>query len=92
MEKWLTANKLVINVGKTKSMVISNILKSHDVPAFFIKNKQIEMIDKIKFLGVLVDSRLDFKEHVKQESLKMARAVGIIRRISFCVPDQVLIT
>lgn len=73
-------------------MLISNTLNSYDIPPVCVGAVPIVMVDHVKFLGVLIDSRLKFKEHVNDVAMKLSRAIGAIRRISFCVPDHVLLT
>ena len=57
--KWLTVNKLSLNVSKTKYMIISN----RQTPDVNIKIQDInlERVDEIQFLGVMLDSKLTFK-------------------------------
>ena len=90
--QWLIANKLVLNTTKTNCMLISNTLTNDNVPPVSVGNVPVRMVDKIKFLGELIDSKLKFKYHVNEVSVKMSRAIGVIRRVSFCVPDHVLLS
>lgn len=92
LERWLIANKLVLNISKTSCMIVSNTLNKDHLAPVCIGDDPIAMVNHVKFLGVIIDSSLKFKEHVNEVSVKMSRAVGVIRRVSFCVPDDVLLT
>ena len=63
VEAWLNANLLSLNVNKSTCSFISNknILNS---PAGLIRNKEITLVDKFKFLWVTVDKKLSFKDHI----------------------------
>ena len=39
-------------------------------------HKFIKQKDHIKYLGVVIDSHLNFKEHIHQLSKKISRAMG----------------
>ena len=45
-------------------------------------NVLITLVDKIKFLGITVDNKLTFKEHVNAVVGKMSRSQGAIYRVS----------
>ena len=43
-----------------------------------ISNNVIERQEFIKFLGVLLDENLDWKEHIKHAEKKIAKNVGLL--------------
>ena len=60
---WLKANKLSLNVKKTHYMVFSN----KRIPAkidLMINNERICVTCKTKFLGVIIDNKLTWKDHI----------------------------
>ena len=63
IDHWLRGNRLSSNIGKTKFMIFSN--NNFDVPILKIRDEQLEYVDKIKFPGVIVDSKLRFTDHIK---------------------------
>jgi hypothetical protein len=65
LTKWLIFNKLKLNVSKTKYMIVARRripVASHD--DLLIDNKHLEKVESIKYLGVQIDNRLTFKEHL----------------------------
>jgi len=88
---WLANNKLVLNVAKTNCMVISNSLSSADFPSVMIDDTVVNKVNSVKFLGVYIDSKLSFRLHVDMVCGKVARSVGVVRRVSPYVPSHVLI-
>lgn len=57
VEKWLEINRLVVNVNKTKVMLIRScrkkVVESNVVVK--LKGETLEMVNKIKYLGVIID-------------------------------------
>ena len=82
LDTWLQGNKLSLNVAKTNSMLVStkqkhNILKSRNEDLDLkIRDNELEIIQKTKYLGVQIDNSLNWKEHIKTVSTKVSRAIG----------------
>ena len=85
LETWLQGNKLSLNVAKTHSMLIStkqrhNSLKSrNEALVLKIRDNELEVVQKTKYLGVQIDCSLDWKERIKAVSTKVSRAIGFLR-------------
>ena len=82
---WLIGNKLSLNVAKTQSMLVSTkakriaIDKSNQNLQVKIDGTELEVVSKIKHLGVLLDNSLDWKDQVLNVSLKVSRGLGILK-------------
>src|SRR6218665_1911979 len=59
---------------------------SHGYP---LEGTQITQVVSIKFLGVYIDQHLSWKEHIKNISIKIAKNIGILSRISLLVPPSI---
>ena len=46
-----------------------------------LRNEAIQRVTKAKFLGVLVDQYLNWKDHISMVSHKISKSCGIISRI-----------
>ncbi|KAG1675725.1 hypothetical protein GQR58_014551 [Nymphon striatum] len=46
--------------------------------------------DCIKYLGVLLDKDLSWKQHIQQVKLKISKGIGILAKIRHYVPQQIL--
>ena len=44
-----------------------------------IRGRELDVVKKIKYLGVQVDNSLDWKEHIKAVSSKVSRAIGFLK-------------
>ena len=50
----------------------------------------IEQKDHVKYLGVLIDSKLTFKDHITAVSKKVSRTTGLMYRIRKYTSDKAL--
>ena len=82
MEKvvvWLQCNKLSLNINKSNYMLFTNkhILMDMNVR---IENQYIERVKSTKFLGIMIDDRLSWKDHIMIIKKKISRGIGIINK------------
>jgi hypothetical protein len=91
IEVWTQANRLSLNVRKTFYMVFSN--RDYDCanhPIFF-NSQLVNRYTEGKFLGLIMDSRLNFTKHINIISGKISKYIGILYRIRNFVPYNLLI-
>ena len=80
IEEWLRCNRLSLNVLKTNYMIFTTKNKlGHDVD-IFVNNVRIERVYVTKFLGVQIDSKLNWKNHIEYTCKKLSKCVGIIAK------------
>ena len=62
---WIKQNKFVLNISKTKSIILGLIHKLSSTPkmSLNLSGEPIEQVDKVKLLGTIIDSRLSWAEH-----------------------------
>lgn len=65
--RWFQMNRLSLNINKTNYMVFRHINKNYskDDSKLFINNIEIQQVSHTKFLGVIVDEALSWKNHVE---------------------------
>ena len=86
LKVWLPGNKLSLNVAKTTSMLIGTRHTINDKVTteplranFVISEEPIEQKPSVKYLGVYIDSKLKWKDHIKSVASKVTRAIAMIR-------------
>ena len=92
LHEWLIANQLSLNLTKTNYMLVSNIntLTAKDRKRFKITigKYTIHEVEKTKYLGVILDNKLSWKEHIEYLITKLSQAAGVIYKLRDCLPLQ----
>ena len=91
VDHWLTANKLSLNIIKSKYMVIAN-KKTPETLNIRIRNNNLTKATELKFLGVHIDHKLTFKFHIDLLARKVSQSIGAIYRISSFLPYRCIRT
>ena len=89
---YFEVNRLSLNIKKTFAMLFTNRFKDvdHSLSVSFDGGK-IKFKDSEKFLGVIIDDRLSFANHITYLCSKISKFVGIFYRIASVVPEDILI-
>jgi hypothetical protein len=81
LSDWCKFNRLCININKTKFMVFSP-LRLAERPVIKLNNDNLEEVNNFKYLGVLIDNKLNFNDHINVVNGKLSRLSGISYRLS----------
>ena len=90
IDVWLKANKLTINIKKTHFMMFHRTrikCMSRDV---IICGNSLECTNRTKFLGVIIDHKLNWSEHIIYIKNKIAKSIGIIHKTRNFLNDKTL--
>ena len=94
--EWFNANKLSLIADKTKYSLFHKPSKADDLPLLLPKvlmnDKEVERVGSIKFLGVLLDEHLSWKEHIKYTENKIAKNIGLLSRAKSSLGEKSLLT
>ena len=78
---WFAVNKLSLNLSKTNFILFGNRKHNEDID-ITINNVKIDRVYVTKFLGVLIDSNLNWKEHIDSINNKISKSIAIIYKAS----------
>lgn len=81
MYKWLNVNKSKLNMEKTKWMLINRKGPNNTCDRIQMGNQKIEKVAQIKYLGVIIDVKLTFKQQIEATIKKVASKVNFMSRI-----------
>ncbi len=83
LKDWFDFNKLTLNLKKTKFLQFSSSRKKPDFKDVKISLDQesVERVEVFKYLGVWLDEKLNFSEHIHQISKKVNKRLGLLMRI-----------
>ena len=88
---WLNSNRLSLNILKSHYMIFTNKTVVVDA-SIQINSIVLERVESTKFLGVYLDTKLDWKKHISYVKSKIARGVGIIRKARKYLNKESLLT
>ena len=77
---YFNMNKLSLNEAKTKYMIFTQKRCSSNTPVLTINGSLLERVSTIKFLGVVLNDKLDWKDHKLYIKTKISKNIGIINR------------
>ena len=78
VKKWLDANRLALNIGKTNFVIFHPPrIQLHEPVIIRFGREKIQRETCVKFLGILVDANLSRKHHINELSKKLSRTVGM---------------
>ena len=90
---WFRANKLSLNVTKTNYMIFTNTNTEQRHMELTMTNKTITPTKCVKFLGVLIDEKLKWDEHIKTvKQNKINRSFFAINRAKHFLKRKNLVT
>ena len=76
--EWLNINRLSLNINKTNFMVFSLKKKQISSLKLTINNQNIQKVNATKFLGVIIDDKLSWFNHVQYVKTKISKGIGVI--------------
>ena len=94
LTEWLGANKLALNISKTKYMDFHTSNRKMTYPNLKINNINIERVTQFNFLGVMFNSHMDWSRHINYISMNISRPTGILYnyRLKDIYTQSVLLT
>ena len=84
VQTWLSTNKLSLNIDKSNLRSIPPPTKKVNISIKLnINDTSLKKKPCIKYLGIMLDSNLNWKSHVNYISTKIKRSVGILSNLRY---------
>ena len=87
--QWFNANKLSANLTKTSYTVFKN---TTNTPAYLnsikIEDTTIKKVPSAKYLGIILDEKLDWKEHIEAVTASLAKITNSLKIVKNFVPHK----
>ena len=90
--KWLNLNRLSLNISKTKCMIFSKSNRPFYKPNLKIYDTPIEYVNSFSFLGIILDNKLNWKNHINNVAKKITKAICILTKLKHYLPRRCLKT
>ena len=93
INNWLIANKLSLNVGKTKHVIFRTPNTKPPSTHFqlLLRNFPVDRESTIKFLGLIIHENLSWKPHMEYLLRKLRISYGVIRKASSFLNTRALL-
>ena len=93
VHSWLNANRLSLNVKKTKYMLFRKH-KSTEIRELNLRigNDAVQSVNDFNFLGLHINSKLNWDTHSNVVGKRISRAVGVIKKLQLVFPKTILLT
>jgi len=75
---WTKKWRMKLNVDKTECCLFRKNTKEDQNISFTIKGQSLKRVHNTKLLGVILDEKLTFNEHIQQIEAKAAKALGLL--------------
>lgn len=82
INEWCVSHKLNISASKTTAIMMKGKLDKERMPRLKIGQQNIRFVSEVRYLGVLIDSKLNFVAHVKYLREKLTKFIMQIRRVA----------
>jgi ribonuclease HI len=79
VEAWTLKNGFTISPSKTKAMIITHRKLPTQSWEITIRNQPVEIVQAHRILGLIFDSKLSWKNHLKQVKQKAEKKLSIIK-------------
>ena len=88
---WLNANKISLNVGKTELVLFKPKKKKIDYDLKLkLNGKKLVQTSSVKYLGIKIDSNLNWKEQQNSIAIKINKATAILSKMRHYVNHNTL--
>ena len=91
---WLNANRLSLNVDKSKLLIFKSKQRKFNEDSISIKLGDVKLTptDNVKYLGLHIDQNLSCDVQTNQLSKKLSKANGILAKLRHFAPKETLIS
>ena len=95
ISKWAFQWKMLFNPDPSKQAIeicFSHKRENKNYPSLMFNDTKVELATSQKHLGLILDSRLDFNEHIDYKINKCNKIIGIMKRLSLTLSRKSLLT
>lgn len=89
---WCKQHNLHLNVSKTKELIIDFRKRSDCHESIKIEGETVEQVKSYKYLGVLINNKLDWSDHALSITSKINKRMFFVRKLNYFKVDKTLIS
>ena len=89
--EWTNANKITVNPEKSHVLIIPS-KSTHRIPSvkLYMCKSPLKVKDSVKCVGVTIDSRLNFDDHINLLCGKISKSIGVLSKLRHLLPLKAL--
>ena len=84
--------QIILKCWQNKVCVLHTAQRIVAYPELKINNFIIDRVTEFNFLGLIISSNMKWKKHIDHIALKVSKIIGIMYRLKFILPADVLLT
>ena len=88
--RYLTYNKLVPNLKKSKLMYFTSRPVPDTLEDISFGTERIEWVSEMKYLGVVLSGKMTFQSHIEKVTGQLSRYIGVFSQLSKSIPIDIL--
>ena len=71
---------------QAQEVIFSRKLQKISHPSIYFNSNPIEQVSSKKHLGMILDAKLNFQEHMKNLLIKVNKTIGLLRKLQNILP------
>ena len=91
VREWTINNILMLNADKTSLLLFTNRDASVNRSLINMCDVHLSFTNHVKFLGIIIDHKLNYSSHINSIASKLSRISGILYSIRNNVPEKILL-
>ena len=91
MNQWFSVNKMTVNVSKCTILPFGKTITATEIDELEGLAGEIDIVDKLKYLGVSIDKRLNFHSHIASIQKRLAKFNGLVYKARYCFSRKALL-
>lgn len=88
ISKWYRDNGLQLNADKCQLIVLKGMKRTGHVFSIQIGNESLDEVEQVKLLGIKIDNRLSYRDHVNALCKRISAKISALKRISPYLTDE----
>lgn len=90
IESWLNINQLKMNISKSNYIIFDKNKNYNDIPLVHLNNEIFERVYETKYLGLYIDSKLNWKNNVNHIVKKISSINFALYRVRYYIHKNAL--
>lgn len=81
LDNWCKEQGLNVNPKKTKVILFTKRRNTQQIKAIKMHGEELEIVKKIKYLGIILDNKLKWNDHIEYIQDKTMKTIWLCRRL-----------